>query len=98
MTGVQTCALPISLGDELVAVREGWFNRHWRFAEIDKLQALHLTRNPVDRRCGTATLWLDTAGAGPMTPPLRIRFLPEVDARALYAVLSRELARRPLRW
>ena len=87
-----------ALGDQLVAVREGWLNRHWRFAEIDKLQALHLTRNPVDSRCGTATLWLDTAGAGSMTPPLRIRFLPVVDAQALYAVLSRELARRPLRW
>lgn len=87
-----------ALGEELVAVREGWLNRHWRFAEIDKLQALQLSRNPIDRRCGTATLWLDTAGAGTMAPPLRIRFLPEVDALALYAILSRELARRPLRW
>ncbi len=87
-----------ALGDELVAVREGWLSRHWRFAEIDKLQALRLSRNPIDRRCGTATLWLDTAGAGAMSPPLRIRFMPEVDARALYALLSRELARRPLRW
>jgi putative membrane protein len=87
-----------ALGDELVAVREGWWNRHWRFAELDKLQALQLTRNPVDRRCGTATLWLDTAGAGAMTPPLRIRFLPEAEAHALYAALSRTLARRPLRW
>jgi putative membrane protein len=83
---------------ELVAVREGWWSRHWRFAELDKLQALSLTRNPLDRRCGTATLWLDTAGAGAMAPPLRIRFLPEAEARALHAQLSRTLARRPLRW
>lgn len=83
---------------QLVAVREGWWSRHWRFAEIDKLQALQLTRNPVDRRCGTATVWLDTAGAGALTPPLRIRFLPEADARALYRTLARELAGRPLRW
>ena len=71
--------------DELVAVRGGWWTRHWRFAELDKLQALQLTRSPLDRRCGTATLWLDTAGAGALAPPLRIRFLPEAEAQALYA-------------
>ena len=85
-------------GEELVAVRGGWWTRHWRFAEIDKLQALQLTRSPVDRRCGTATLWLDTSGAGALSPPLRIRFLPVADALALHATLSRTLARRPLRW
>ncbi|MFC3550611.1 PH domain-containing protein [Lysobacter cavernae] len=87
-----------AMGAELVAAREGWWSRTWRFAELDKLQALQLTRSPVDRRCGTATLWLDTAGAGAMAPPLRIRFLPEAEARALYAALSRTLAKRPLRW
>jgi len=87
-----------AINDELVAVREGWWSRHWRFAEIDKLQTLQLTRNPLDRRCGTATLWLDTAGASAMAPPLRIRFLPEAEARALYARLARTLAQRPLRW
>ena len=87
-----------AIGTELVGVREGWWSRHWRFAELDKLQALQLTRSPIDRRCGTATLWLDTAGAGAMAPALRIRFLPEAEARALYDALSRTLARRPLRW
>ncbi|MFP7722315.1 PH domain-containing protein [Lysobacter sp. A3-1-A15] len=87
-----------ALGDELIAVREGWWSRHWRFAELDKLQSLDLTRSPVDRRCGTATLWLDTAGAGALAPPLRVRFLPDAEAEALYARLSSELARRRLRW
>ncbi len=87
-----------ALGNELVAVREGWISHHWRFAELDKLQALQLTRSPIDRRCGTASVWLDTAGAGAMAPPLRIRFLPEAEARALYDTLSRTLAQRPLRW
>jgi putative membrane protein len=87
-----------ALGPELVAVRGGWINRHWRFAELDKLQALQLTRSPLDRRCGTATLWLDTAGAGAMAPPLRIRFLPQSEAHALYVRLGREIAHRRLRW
>jgi putative membrane protein len=83
---------------ELIAVREGWWSRHWRFAELDKLQALQLTRSPIDRRCGTATLWLDTSGAGAMAPPLRVRFIGDAEAVALYESLSRTLARRPLRW
>ena len=87
-----------ALGGELVAVREGWIQRHWRFAELGKLQALQLTRNPLDRRCGTATVWLDTAGAGSMAPPLRIRFLPLDDAQALYDTLASAVAKRPLRW
>jgi putative membrane protein len=87
-----------ALTGQLVGVREGWLTRHWRFAELDKLQALQLVQSPLDRRCGTATLWLDTAGAAALAPPLRIRFLPVAEARALYATLSREVGRRPLRW
>ena len=87
-----------SVNDALVAVRGGWWSRHWRFAEVDKLQALQLTRNAVDRRFGTASLSFDTAGAGALAPPLRIRFLPEAVARELQDRLAATLARRPLRW
>lgn len=87
-----------AVADELVAVREGWWSRHWRFAEVDKLQALQLVRSPVDRWCGTVSLRLDTAGAASMAPPLRIRFLSEAEAQALYERLAAALARRPLRW
>lgn len=83
---------------DLIAVREGWWHRYWRFAELDKLQALQIKRSPIDRRCGTATLWLDTAGAGTLAPPLRIRFLPEADARRIYETLAATLSKRPLRW
>ncbi|MGY1530827.1 PH domain-containing protein [Luteimonas sp. A649] len=82
----------------LVAVRDGWWSRHWRFAEIDKLQALELRQSPLDRRFGMATLWLDTAGARASGTPLRLRFLPEAEARALHARLAADLARLPLRW
>ena len=86
------------MDEYLVAVRSGWWSRWWRFAEIDKLQALRLERSPIDRRFGTATLRLDTAGAGSLAPPLRIRFLPQNEARALYARLADSLARKRLRW
>lgn len=87
-----------AFGEELIAVREGWWHRYWRFAELDKLQCVQITRSPIDRRCGTATLWLDTAGASAMAPALRIRFLPEDEARRIYERLAASLAKRPLRW
>ena len=87
-----------SLDEHLVAVRSGWWSRYWRFAEIDKLQALRLSRSPLDHRCGTATLWLDTAGAGGMSAPLALRFVPEADARAIHERLIAALARRRLHW
>jgi len=82
----------------LVAWRAGWWSRHWRFAEIGKLQALQLSRSPLDRLYGMATLHLDTAGAGAFGPPLRLRYLPEAEARALYRELGAEVAKRKLRW
>ena len=87
-----------ALDDVLVAVRGGWWSRHWRFAEIDKLQALQLTQSPFDRHHGMATLWLDTAGAGALSPPLRMRYIAERDARALFEQLGAQVARRRLRW
>jgi len=67
----------------VVAVREGWLDKHWRFAEVHKLQSLVLSQSPLDRRHGMATLLLDTVGASPLEPALRIRYLPEDEARAL---------------
>ncbi len=87
-----------AVDDRMVALRGGWWSRYWRFAEIDKLQALRISRSPLDRRFGTASLWLDTAGASGFAPPLQIRFLPEADAGALYLRLSHTLARRRMRW
>jgi putative membrane protein len=83
---------------QLVAIRGGWWSRYWRFAEIDKLQALRVSRSPIDRRMGTASLWLDTAGAGGFAPPLQIRFLPHAEAQTIYRQLAAALARRKLKW
>lgn len=87
-----------ALDDCIVAVRAGWWSRYWRFAELEKIQALRLERSPLDRLFGMATLWLDTAGARPTGSMLCLRFLPEAEARAVHDRLAAELARMPLRW
>src|SRR5690606_37248233 len=86
-----------ALDARMVAARWGWWSRQWRFAEIVKLQALRLEQSPLDRWFGMATVSLDTAGARPTTV-LRLRFMPEVEARALHGRLAAELSRLPLRW
>ena len=93
----QVSRMGYSIDPRRVAVRGGWWNRWWRIAELDKLQALRLDRSPLDRHFGTATLTLDTAGASG-SPPLRLRFLEETRARELMERLGREMARRRLRW
>lgn len=82
----------------LVALRRGWWSRQWRFAEVDKLQALQLGRSPLDRLFGMRSLLLDTAGANALSPPLRIGYLPPEAAERLQQVLSKRLAKRALRW
>ena len=86
-----------SLDGRLVAVRRGWWSRRWRFAEVDKLQALRLTCSPLDRLFGMRGLLLDTAGARSRSP-LQIAWLRPEDAEALRAILSRRLAASALRW
>lgn len=94
----QVARMGWSVDGERVVVRGGWWDRWWRLAELDKLQALRLSRSPLDRLCGTASLWLDTAGAHASGPPLRLRLLPLAQAETLYRELGARLARRRLRW
>lgn len=84
--------------DRLIAWRSGWLSKSWNFAEIGKIQALRLSRSPLDRRTGMASLLLDTAGASPFNAPLHLRHLPVAAAEALSAQLGRQVARTPLRW
>jgi len=87
-----------SLDGRLVAVRRGWWSRQWRFAEVGKLQALQLSRSPLDRLFGMRRLLLDTAGAGALSPSMAIAYLIPEDAERLQQALSKQLARSALRW
>lgn len=77
----------------LLAVREGWIKKHWRFAEVRKIQAVFIKQSPFDRNHGMATVFCDTVNAGSFEPPLAIRYLPFDDAVTLHAQLSKVIAR-----
>jgi putative membrane protein len=71
----------------LFAVRDGWLRREWVLAAVAKGQALSVLASPWDRRAGMASVELDTAGAAPMGPALRVAYLDEGEARRLAARL-----------
>jgi len=77
------------LTDEWVGWRGGWLNRHWCLVERARVQAVRLQQSPFDRRRGMASLLVDTAGGGSLVPPLRLRYLPEADARRVFDALRR---------
>lgn len=76
----------------LIAVREGWIGKTWRFAEVRKVQAAYLKQSPFDRRYGMATVFCDTVNAGSFEPPLAVRYLPFHEAAALHHAISKAIA------
>jgi putative membrane protein len=82
--------------EHLIAVREGWLSRQWRFAEISKLQGLSLREGILDRHFGMASIHLDTAGAQAMSSAFRIPYLSRGQAQMLMAQLSTKISRGPL--
>ena len=60
-------------------------------ARIDKGQVLSIASTPFDRRRGMATVELDSAGASPASPRLRVPYLGEIEARELAARLRARL-------
>jgi putative membrane protein len=81
-----------SVDAQHVAWRSGWLERHWQLVEIGRIQMLRVQQSPFDRRRGMASLLLDTAGANPGQPALRLRHLPEATARELCERLNRRIA------
>ncbi len=77
----------------VIAFRQGWLDRNWRFAEVRKLQSLRLVQSPFDRRHGMAAVWMDTIGASPLEPALVIPYLDIVVAGALIERLRAQMPR-----
>lgn len=73
-------------GDLLCVTRGAWRQRLW-MVPLGNVQALSLSREPLQRRLGLATLSIDTAGAPVLKGP-RIVDLRNGDAEALAARIS----------
>lgn len=82
--------------EDLIAVREGWLSREWRFAEISKLQGMSLREGILDRHFGMASVYLDTAGSNSMSSAFRIPYMTRELADKLMVQLSEKISRGPL--
>lgn len=88
----QARAAGFALTEDLLIWRSGWINRRVSFAQIDRLQGLRQVQSPFDRRHGMATLLADTAGAHALGHRLHLVYLPEAQARAVFATLAGRMA------
>jgi putative membrane protein len=95
---LQARALAWGLGPGFVAFRSGFLRRATSATRFSKIQAVAATQSPFDRRHGTTTVSVDTAGAGRAQHRIRIPFLPESEARALVAALVTGAADSEFRW
>ncbi len=77
-----------ALADDLLFVARGVWRRRLWLVPLRNIQSIGLSRGPIQRRLGLATLAIDTAGASLLGGP-RIVDLRAGDAEALAAEISR---------
>lgn len=77
-----------AIGDDLLFVSRGVWRRRLWLIPLRNVQSLSLSRGPIQRRLGLATLAIDTAGASMIAAP-RIVDLRDETAEALAREISR---------
>ncbi len=77
-----------AIADDLLFVSRGFWRRRLWLVPLKSVQSLGLSRGPIQRRLGLATLAIDTAGASMMNAP-RIVDLRGDAAEALATEISR---------
>ena len=85
-------------GAECVAFRSGWWTRRLSATRFAKVQAVSLVETPFDRRHGTATVAVDTAGGLRLDHRVRIPFVPAEIARELAARWFTRAEAAEFRW
>ena len=84
--------------DGAVLFRSGWMRRYMTVARFSKLQAVSMTQSPFDRRHRTASVRVDTAGAGDGSHRVDIPYLPVARAAELFEQLGSAAALTAFRW
>lgn len=69
----------------VLAFRSGFLTREWVVAKVVKGQGIELSSSPFDRRAQMANVEMTTAGASSEGSRLRIPYMAEAEARALFA-------------
>jgi putative membrane protein len=91
-------ALGWALGRHAIFLRDGLFGRRLACVRFEKIQAIDVTRSPLDRRAGMARVGLDTAGSTSSVQRFVVPFLGLRAAGELARALRREAAAVSFRW
>jgi len=78
-----------ALARDAVMFRRGWLNRQLTIVPRDRVQTSSIESSPFDRRSRMASIYVDTAGASPLSAGIRIRYLAADVAERLAAALYR---------
>ena len=78
-----------ALARDAVLFRSGWLSRRLTIVPRDRVQTLSVEASPFDRRSRMASIYVDTAGASPMTAGIKIRYLGADVAARLATALYR---------
>jgi putative membrane protein len=87
-----------ALGPRAVFLRDGLLGRRLACVRYEKIQAIALTRSPLDRRARMAHVSIDTAGAARSVQRFVVPFLGLREAGQLARTLRREAAAVSFRW
>ena len=79
-----------------VVYRSGVLDRKMSFTFFDKIQAIHVSQSPFDRRWKMAKLHVDTAAAGPAEHTINVPYLDEDFARREFREITRKTSNREL--
>jgi putative membrane protein len=81
-----------------VVFRSGILYKKLSCTFFDRIQILRLSQSPFDRRWKTATLFVDTAGAGPSDHAIEVPYLEAEFARQEFESLDRSAAEHRPQW
>lgn len=84
-----------AIDEHFVFVRRGLLTRRTRIVRHPKVAVLSLSTSPFDRRWGTATLTVDTAGT---EQPVALPFVPAAEAQAVLERLAGRAAATAFHW
>lgn len=76
-----------ALTREALLFRRGWLTRRLSVVPRNRVQVVHRSVSPFDRRRNMATLLVDTAGASAIAGVVRIPYLKDDEAQRLASVL-----------
>ena len=84
--------------DNLIAFRSGLLFHTISVVKINKVQTIHLSESPFDRRNNHGQLWVDTAGSNITLHHIKIPYLEKATLIELHKKLNQQVSQSQFVW